>query len=189
MKGCGRAPYSQANDHKLRCLSILRGLYTEDHMVFWEPVPESFTDYFEMIAEPIDLGSILGMIRKGKIADCTTFSQKARLVWANCKQYNAEGTPLHDLADELSKVFETMFNQMVVSDDKPKDPIQTFDSYGNISGSEEAIKVAMEAMEQEEKEREEKKQKEAAMAVEAAAAEAAAAAPQEAGDVKMELEA
>ena len=49
MEGCGRAPYSEVNDSKLRCLSILKGLYTEEAMIFWEPVPRNLTDYYEMI--------------------------------------------------------------------------------------------------------------------------------------------
>ena len=82
-------------------------------------------------------------------------------VWANCMQYNAKGTPLFELAAELSSTFETMFEQMVVSDDKPKDPIQTFDNHGNIAGSEKAIKVAMEAMQQEKESEEKRKAEEA----------------------------
>jgi hypothetical protein len=180
MEGCGRAPYSEVNDHKLRCLSILRALYTEEAMVFWEPVPHNLTDYFEMIANPMDLGSILGMIRKAQLTDCATFGEHVRLVWSNCMHYNAEGTPLHNLAAELSKMFETMFEQMVVNDDKPKDPIQTFDSYGNISGSDEAIRMAREEVNRDFAEE--------ALKKEALAREKGAAAAQEGGD-KMDLEA
>ncbi len=180
MEGCGRAPYSEVNDHKLRCLSILRALYTEEAMVFWEPVPHNLTDYFEMIANPMDLGSILGMIRKAQLTDCATFGEYVRLVWSNCMHYNAEGTPLHNLAAELSKMFETMFEQMVVNDDKPKDPIQTFDSYGNISGSDEAIRMAREEVNRDFAEE--------ALKKEALAREKGAAAAQEGGD-KMDLEA
>ena len=69
---------------------------------------------------------------------------------------------------------------MVVNDDKPKDPIQTFDSYGNISGSDEAIRMAREEVKRDFAEE--------ALKKEALAREKGAAAAQEGGD-KMDLEA
>ncbi|RHY53559.1 hypothetical protein DYB30_010601, partial [Aphanomyces astaci] len=103
-----------------RCRGILRRLMAEPSAEpFLHPVNLSDAPgYLDVIYNPIDFGTILGRLKKeayysGPIA-VALFASDMRLVFANCKEFNAEGSDIVVTADHLAKDFEKMFYEWVI---------------------------------------------------------------------------
>ncbi|KAF0729537.1 hypothetical protein Ae201684P_001127 [Aphanomyces euteiches] len=103
-----------------RCMGIVRRLMSEPSAEpFLHPVDVSeVPDYLDVIYNPIDFGTILTRLTKanyytGPIA-IALFASDVRLVFANCKEFNAEGSEISSAADQLSKDFERMFYEWII---------------------------------------------------------------------------
>lgn len=139
MADCGRAPYNDANDFKLRCLSILRALYQDENIAFWYPVGDEVEGYKEMVKEPMDLASVLKKVKTARIRDAETFKAKVELVWNNCMFFNGEESMIYQLAQSQKERAERMHHLLFVSEDKPIDPIVTFDEDGTTKKGEDEV--------------------------------------------------
>lgn len=77
---------------------------------FHEPVEwkeYGLFDYPKIVAIPMDMGTIQGNMDKKKYVHPANFVADMRLVWSNCKLYNADDSEFHALARRLSDQFET----------------------------------------------------------------------------------
>jgi len=74
-----------------------------------DPVYLNIPDYFDIIKEPMDLGTIKKQLEAGDYETPIDFAEDARLVWHNAMLYNPKGTEIHMLAFELSQQFEEAF--------------------------------------------------------------------------------
>jgi hypothetical protein len=70
-------------------------------------------DYPQIVKKPMDLGHIKRKIEKGEYATLHDAAQDVRLVWDNCKAYNADGSDFFILADNLSKTFEEKYAKLL----------------------------------------------------------------------------
>ena len=81
------------------------------------PVTSKCPDYFDIIKQPMDLGTIQkklpGKARIGeRKSEAKEYSRPAqfrddmRLVWANCRSYNAIGHAVRTMGDTLSEAWE-----------------------------------------------------------------------------------
>ncbi|KAF5755212.1 putative chromatin remodeler Bromodomain family [Helianthus annuus] len=95
---------------KKQCESLLKKLMTHQHgWVFNKPVDVvalKIPDYFNVIKNPMDLGTIKEKLSSGKYSSPLEFLADVRLTFSNAMTYNPPGNDVHIMADVLSKFFE-----------------------------------------------------------------------------------
>ena len=70
--------------------------------VFLYPVDaESFPDYYEMIKKPMDLTNCRDKLNAGEYTTSDQALADLRLIWENCRLFNAEGSDIYETADTL----------------------------------------------------------------------------------------
>nr|CAB3477765.1 unnamed protein product [Digitaria exilis] len=93
-----------------RCRALLDDLLRhDDGWVFEAPVDAralGLRDYYTVVAEPMDLGTVLRRLERRRYADPSAFAADVRLTFRNAMSYNNEGDPVYDSAAELSGIFE-----------------------------------------------------------------------------------
>lgn len=67
------------------------------------------TDYTQIVATPMDLGTIKTNIEKNLYGSIEEAAQDVRLVWTNCMLYNRDGSEYYHLADRFSQAFEEAY--------------------------------------------------------------------------------
>lgn len=70
-------------------------------------------DYPQIVKKPMDLGSIKRKIEKEEYSTLHACGDDVRLVWDNCKAYNADGSDFYLLAESMSKKFEDKFQKLL----------------------------------------------------------------------------
>jgi len=70
-------------------------------------------DYPQIVKKPMDLGQIKRKIEKEEYATLHDAAQDVRLVWENCKTYNADGSDFYLLAENFSKKFEDKYGKLL----------------------------------------------------------------------------
>ena len=102
---------------KQKCLEVLKGLQTHQHgWVFNVPVdPEELglPDYFDIIKNPMDLGSIQKKLEKGEYHAIKDFQSDVNLSFDNAMTYNEQGSVVYDMAKELKAKFEVDYKKLV----------------------------------------------------------------------------
>ncbi|XP_026402656.1 transcription factor GTE8-like [Papaver somniferum] len=93
-----------------QCDTLLKRVMTHQFSwVFKEPVDVvklNIPDYFTVIKQPMDLGTVQRKIDTGAYLSPLDFVADVRLTFSNAKTYNPRGTDVHTMADTLSKYFE-----------------------------------------------------------------------------------
>jgi len=92
----------------LRVVMRVRG---EPHALwFREPVPEDAApDYREVIARPVDLGTVARGVLGGAYAGAAGVRRDVDLVWANCAEYNGDGHPIVAVSRRLKAVADRLW--------------------------------------------------------------------------------
>lgn len=89
---------------------LLKKLMTQQYAwVFNTPVDVvklNIPDYFDIIKNPMDLGSVKSKLNSGKYSSPLEFLADVRLTFTNAKTYNPPGTDVHIIAETLSQFFE-----------------------------------------------------------------------------------
>ncbi|CAO2191246.1 unnamed protein product [Urochloa humidicola] len=93
-----------------RCRALLdRLLRDDDGWVFEAPVDAralGLRDYYTVVADPMDLGTVLRRLERRRYADPHAFAADVRLTFRNAMSYNNKGDPVYESAAELSGIFE-----------------------------------------------------------------------------------
>ncbi|ETW07701.1 hypothetical protein, variant 1 [Aphanomyces invadans] len=93
-----------------KCHNILKNLIANPKAVPFlvpvDPVALAIPDYFKVIKEPMDLGTVRGNLENGVYPDPHAFAEQVRLVFNNCMRYNAAHTQVHVFAQKLLEDFE-----------------------------------------------------------------------------------
>ena len=101
---------------KQKCLEVLKGLQTHQHgWVFNVPVdPEELglPDYFDIIKNPMDLGSVQKKLEKGEYHAIKDFQSHVNLSFDNAMTYNEQGSVVYDMAKELKTKFEVDYKKL-----------------------------------------------------------------------------
>jgi len=63
-------------------------------------------DYFDVIKEPMDLGTVSEKLSYGEYESIDDFVADVRLIWSNALLYNPPGNEVHEMAQSLSNLFE-----------------------------------------------------------------------------------
>ncbi|GAA0138973.1 DNA-binding transcription factor [Lithospermum erythrorhizon] len=66
----------------------------------------SIPDYFTIIKQPMDLGTIKSKLLSGQYSDPLGFAADVRLTFSNAMTYNPPGNEVHIMAKTMSKIFE-----------------------------------------------------------------------------------
>ncbi|KAK9088176.1 hypothetical protein Scep_027258 [Stephania cephalantha] len=94
-----------------QCGSLLRKLMNHQYgFVFNQPVDPvalQIPDYFDIISEPMDLGTIKKKLENGLYSSTNEFAADVRLTFSNAMKYNPPTNWVHELAGELSRTFNS----------------------------------------------------------------------------------
>ncbi|KAL0542713.1 hypothetical protein IC582_017787 [Cucumis melo] len=93
-----------------QCSSILKTLMT--HRFGWvfnqpvDPVALKIPDYFSIITDPMDLGTVKSKLERNLYQESEEFAADIRLTFSNAMFYNPPGNDVHKMAKELLENFE-----------------------------------------------------------------------------------
>lgn len=104
-----------------RMAKLVNWLFNKpDAAPFTEPVDwrsmELF-DYPKIVKKPMDLGTVKRKLDRDQYVDIEECAQDIRLIWNNCKMYNADGSDFYLLASSLSKRFEERYQKILAEYD------------------------------------------------------------------------
>jgi len=113
--GTKRPAPSQYDLTNRQCQQILKALMK--HKAAWpflvpvDPVQLNIPDYFDVIKEPMDLGTVSAKLSKNSYAEPEEFVREVRLVFENAMRYNRPGTDVYSMAEEVLTEFERKVKQ------------------------------------------------------------------------------
>ncbi|KAL2651968.1 hypothetical protein R1flu_020096 [Riccia fluitans] len=82
-----------------------------------DPVALEIPDYFDVIKEPMDFGTIREALESGiKYASAHEVFEDVQLIWSNCRKYNQEGDPIMDIMRTAETVFNRHWNAAGLQD-------------------------------------------------------------------------
>jgi hypothetical protein len=106
-----------------RCPARLVASMLNEHVIphpsalpFRRPVNAAalkLTDYHEIIANPMDLGTVCSRCILGEYSTLAELVSDVELVFSNAKTYNPKGHVVHMKADEVRDIFFSHLNQLV----------------------------------------------------------------------------
>lgn len=71
-----------------------------------DPVALKIPDYFDVIKEPMDLGTVKERLESNFYGSVQEFIEDTRLIWSNAMLYNRPDSDVHQMAKTLSEIFE-----------------------------------------------------------------------------------
>lgn len=71
-----------------------------------DPVKFNILDYFEVISNPMDLGTVRKKISHNCYHSAKEFVDDMNLIWINCYKYNGDGHDISKCAKELESNFK-----------------------------------------------------------------------------------
>ncbi|RLN55117.1 hypothetical protein BBJ29_003471 [Phytophthora kernoviae] len=99
-----------------KCHGILKGLMANPKAAPFlapvDPIALGIPDYFHVIKEPMDLGTIRTNLESGVYESPLMFSDQVRLVFQNAMLYNASHSQVHIYAHKLLDDFEKRFKSL-----------------------------------------------------------------------------
>jgi len=104
-----------------KCSPVLKKLV--DHECAWifmqpvDPVELNLPDYFEIIKNPMDLGSIKKRMENNGYKLITEFGADVRLTFDNAISYNGDGSDVCKVARDMKASFEKLHSAMIASID------------------------------------------------------------------------
>ncbi|PUZ72183.1 hypothetical protein GQ55_2G373100 [Panicum hallii var. hallii] len=99
------------------CGKILKKLM--DHKGGWlfhkpvDPVLYGIPDYFDVIRNPMDLGTVKKKLSDKKYVMASEFAADMRLTFANAMKYNPPGNHVHAVAEQLNRIFDSEWRSVI----------------------------------------------------------------------------
>lgn len=92
---------------------VLRGLRPHKaYKAFAHPVTEDIAPgYFDIIKHPIDLSTIRRKLESGVYTSSSDFVADAKLMFGNCRTYNAAGSPYAKAADDFEQQMQHLMKK------------------------------------------------------------------------------
>lgn len=94
-----------------QCETLLKRLMAHQYgWVFNTPVDAvklNIPDYFTVIKQPMDLGTVKAKLASGAYSSPWDFASDVRLTFSNARKYNPAGNDVYLMSDVMSKFFET----------------------------------------------------------------------------------
>ncbi|EEC07487.1 polybromo-1, putative [Ixodes scapularis] len=116
----GRPPLSTPGELKKRLKLLIRSLLNHtDEMgrplisIFMEkPLRKDYPDYYEIISNPIDMRTIDENVKANRYASEEAMLADLRLMFANCRLYNEEGSQIYRDADTLERALHDKLREL-----------------------------------------------------------------------------
>lgn len=112
-----------------KCHAILKSLMSSSKatpfLVPVDPVALGIPDYFQVIKEPMDLGTIKQNLECGYYDDTSVFADHVRLVFRNAMLYNAAHSQVHIYAQKLLEDFQKRIKSLNLKTPAKEKTIQT----------------------------------------------------------------
>ncbi|XP_058084470.1 transcription factor GTE8-like [Magnolia sinica] len=116
--GCRKGKKGQPMDGVVmkHCSGILKKLMT--HPAGWvfnqpvDPVKLNIPDYFSIISEPMDLGTIKSKLENRLYLNAQEFAADVRLTFSNAMRYNPPQNEVHIIAKELNGFFNLRWKSL-----------------------------------------------------------------------------
>ena len=67
-------------------------------------------DYPKVIKKPMDLSKVDKKLGRGDYATAELFMMDVQLIFANAKTFNAEGSQIYEMADNVENTFMELYN-------------------------------------------------------------------------------
>mmetsp|Transcript_21169 Transcript_21169/g.38204 ORF Transcript_21169/g.38204 Transcript_21169/m.38204 type:complete len:249 (-) Transcript_21169:261-1007(-) len=80
-------------------------------------------DYPKVIKKMMDLGTVKRKLERTKYTTAAECAEDIRLIWDNCKTYNADGSDFYLLADSFSRRFEDRYRKIQAEYDTGEDDV------------------------------------------------------------------
>jgi len=110
---------------KASCMDVLKVL--QDHQHGWvfnspvDPIELGLPDYFEVIKQPMDLGTIRKKLENGCYHSLDDFHNHVQITFDNAMLYNPEGSVVYNMAHEMKTKFlhdfENLMKQLNAEED------------------------------------------------------------------------
>lgn len=105
-----------SGDGAKKCLNLLQRL--KKHQCagpFLQPVDVEglgLEDYYDIVTEPMDLGTVEQKLRNHEYTSVNGFAADVKKIWNNAFRYNAKGSEIYKMTNEMSNAFEKMFKEI-----------------------------------------------------------------------------
>ncbi|KAH3670870.1 hypothetical protein OGAPHI_000581 [Ogataea philodendri] len=94
------------------CQQVIKELFSKKYdsisypfLVPVDPVALDCPTYFDVVKEPMDLGTVQSKLQNGEYENADAFERDVRLVFQNCYAFNPEGTAVNIMGHRLESVF------------------------------------------------------------------------------------
>ncbi|KAG2576463.1 hypothetical protein PVAP13_6NG024600 [Panicum virgatum] len=113
-----------------QCANLLKSLmahvWANPFLAPVDIVKLNIPDYFDIVKQPMDLGTIQKKMNAGRYPTPLEFAADVRLTFSNAMNYNPVNNDVHVMAKTLSKIFETRWRliekKLPRPDEKPPQP-------------------------------------------------------------------
>ncbi|KAK3092925.1 hypothetical protein FSP39_008962 [Pinctada imbricata] len=116
---------SSRGNSKVQSMKQLQGVVQElmkleDSEPFLKPVSKKLVpDYYDIIAIPMDFGTIKNKINNFDYNDVSDLITDVRQIFSNCAEYNRKSTPEFKAGAALSKIFEKRLKDLHIEAETP----------------------------------------------------------------------
>ncbi|KAK7331786.1 hypothetical protein VNO80_28526 [Phaseolus coccineus] len=108
--------HSEVGNLMKGCSQVLQKLMKHKHgWIFNVPVDAvgmGLHDYYDIIKQPMDLGTVKSNLSKGKYSTPSDFASDVRLTFNNALTYNPKGHDVYTMAEQLLTRFEELYRPM-----------------------------------------------------------------------------
>ena len=108
----------RSSDELKQCLNVWKEITKRTNLV-WpflqpvDPVALGIPDYFTIIKEPMDFGTIKKKIDAGNYGSFSEFERDVRLIFSNCYTYNAPNSDVVSFCKQIESIFESKITSML----------------------------------------------------------------------------
>lgn len=95
-----------------------------------KPSKKLYSEYYEVISEPIDFLEIESKIRTDQYSSEQDLIKDFKLMFSNCRQFNEENSPIYDDALSLEKHLMERVGHVVTPEKKEKEERKVVRVYG-----------------------------------------------------------
>ncbi|KAL6840686.1 hypothetical protein ACP4OV_029550 [Aristida adscensionis] len=89
-----------------------------------DPVLYGIPDYFDVIRNPMDLGTVKKKLTNKQYVSTSEFAADVRLTFSNAMRYNPPGNDVHTIAEQLNRIFETEWKSVERKCSNGRHPLQ-----------------------------------------------------------------
>ncbi|GAA5972288.1 hypothetical protein JCM8115_005958 [Rhodotorula mucilaginosa] len=114
------------------CKSLIKKLLKDKKSFIFrapvDPVKAGALDYFDIVQNPMDIGTMSAKLNAGVYPDRYAFRDDFKLIVSNAKLYNGPHSPIGELANDLDQIFEKHWDRVEAT-------LRQISGYSNYNGT------------------------------------------------------